>query len=561
MNNHKFTVLIISNQANELTYLTDLLVKEEYSVETFTSIELAREAVDNIQIDLILIDLEPPKIKANEVSKIFRNKANTRDIPIIFSVKLENDFDREEIFAIDNCDYLIKPWHQGEIIARLANQLQRKSSENWQIIRQLFDCSQQFVFVLTVAGNIIEVNQTALNFAGINPEDVINLPLWETSWWATSAANQEQLREAIATAARGELVRYDTEIQGQDTTANIDFTVQLLSHEGGESQILICEGWEITSRKLAIELENQGKSHFLVNMNHELRTPLNAIIGFSQLLLGESLTSQQQEYVAIIDRNGEYLLSLVNDILEISAIEGGKVTLHKTSFDFYEFLDALEEIPQIKAVSKGLELNFELAANLPQQIYTDKAKLRQVLTSLLDYAIRYTQEGQIYLNVSSRANNEQQLIRFEISSTSSVINPEEVERQPFEGESEAQTNLALLITQKIAHLLEAQISINREIAQGNIFSLEISVQEMPTVTATPTATPLPNSLRVEDLSVMSREWIEELYQAALAVDDRQILLLVEQIPETEANLAELITNAVNSFRLDILVEVIEDYRK
>ena len=307
-------------------------------------------------------------------------------------------------------------------------------------------------------------------------------------------------------------------------------------------------------------------------MGHELRTPLNAIIGFSQLLISdESLTSEQQEYVATIGRNGDYLSSLINNLLEISAIETGKVTLNQTSFDFYEFLDALGEIPQAKAISQGLELNFQLDTNLPQRIYTDKVKLGQVLTSLLDYAIKYTQEGQICLNVSSIVNNEQTLIRFEVSNINASTSPKELEQLflPFEQkvteeeESEAQKNLALLTAQQLAYLLGAQINVTREIKRKSIFSFEIAAQEKEasTIIPPPNLTPSPNPLTVKDISIMSKEWIGQLYQAALAVDDKQILSLVEQIPATETNLAELITNAVNSFRLDLLVEVIENYRK
>ncbi len=575
MNNQQFTILIISDQTNELSYLANLLVEEGYLIETFTSIELARDAVENLQINLILIDLRLPNPEVYQLAKSFRNQSQTREVPIIFSVDLDNNFDRSAIFAIENCDYLIKPWLKEEIIARLGNQLSsKKVPKNLLLTRQIFDCSQQFIFALTSAGKILEVNQKALNFGGVAREDIINCPLWETSWWADSAANQEQLTQAIATAATGKLVRYDAEIQGEgDEIANIDLTIQPILDESGETEFLLCEGWEITARKLAAELANQGKSQFLVNMSHELRTPLNAIIGFCQLLISDqSLTSKQQEYIEIIEHNSDYLSCLINDILEISAIEAGRVTLNQTGFDFYEFLDALEEVPQIKAVSKGLELNFELDADLPQRICTDKAKLRQVLTSLLDYAIKHTQEGQICLNVSSRVDNEQTLIQFEVSNASSGISPAELEQLfvPFEQrareekeESKAQKNLALLITQKLARLLGTQINVTKEIRRKSIFSFEISAQEkeISSVMQTPSLTPLPPTLTVEDLRVMSREWIEQLYQAALAVDDKQILSLVEQIPAREANLAELITNAVNSFRLDILVEVIEDYKK
>ena len=177
MNNQKFTILIISNQANELAYLANLLVEEGYFVETFASLELARESVDSLQSDLIIIDIKPPNQRVCQLAKKLRNQTKIREVPIIFSVDLDNNFDRAAIFAMENCDYLIKPWYKEEILARIANQLnQIKLAENLLLTRQIFDCSQQFIFVLTLAGNILEVNQTVLNFGGVNREDIITTP-------------------------------------------------------------------------------------------------------------------------------------------------------------------------------------------------------------------------------------------------------------------------------------------------------------------------------------------------------------------------------------------------
>ncbi len=153
----------------------------------------------------------------------------------------------------------------------------------------------------------------------------------------------------------------------------------------------------------AADAANRAKSEFLSRMSHELRTPLNAILGFTQLMnRNPSLSSQEQEHLEIISRSGEHLLDLINDILEMSKIESGKVTLNETSFDLYCLLDTLEEIFQLKAKFKNLELIFDRASDVPQYVKTDESKLRQVLINLLSNAIKFTESGKITLTVKSQ---------------------------------------------------------------------------------------------------------------------------------------------------------------
>jgi PAS domain S-box-containing protein len=151
---------------------------------------------------------------------------------------------------------------------------------------------------------------------------------------------------------------------------------------------------------LVADAANSAKSEFLANMSHELRTPLNSILGFAQIMARDScLNPEQQQYLSIINRAGEYLLALINDILEMSKIEAGKISLNPVSFDLISFLETLKDMLQLKANSKGLELTFDIAPNIPQYVQTDAGKLRQVLTNILGNAIKFTQQGGVTLRV------------------------------------------------------------------------------------------------------------------------------------------------------------------
>jgi signal transduction histidine kinase len=136
-------------------------------------------------------------------------------------------------------------------------------------------------------------------------------------------------------------------------------------------------------------------------MSHELRTPLNTILGFSQLMSrNPSLNPGELEHLEIISRSGEHLLTLINDVLSMSKIEVGRTTLDENSFDLYCLLDSLEEMLQLKAESKGLQLSFERSPEVPQYVQTDESKLRQVLINILGNAIKFTQAGSVTLRVS-----------------------------------------------------------------------------------------------------------------------------------------------------------------
>ncbi len=170
---------------------------------------------------------------------------------------------------------------------------------------------------------------------------------------------------------------------------------------------------EITERKLAeIALQkavvaadqaNRAKSEFLSSMSHELRTPLNAILGFSQVMVRDSsLNNQHQQHLEIINRAGEHLLSLINDILEMCKIEAGRSQLNESSFNLMRLLETLREMFRLKAKSKKLQLNFEVVDGVPHFVNGDEGKLRQILINLVGNAIKFTETGSVTLQVKKK---------------------------------------------------------------------------------------------------------------------------------------------------------------
>ncbi|XHX79907.1 MAG: GAF domain-containing protein [Stenomitos frigidus ULC029] len=264
--------------------------------------------------------------------------------------------------------------------------------------------------------------------------------------------------------------------------------------------------------KETADAASRAKSEFLANMSHELRTPLNAVLGFTQLMACDlSLTQTQQEHVCIINRSGAHLLKLINDVLEMSKIEAGRIALDVDRFNLRHLLHNLEEMLQLRAETKGLQLTFTCSDTVPQDVITDEGKLQQVLLNLLGNGIKFTQQGHVTLridssgeqltNVSSASASlypqaQTTLLHFEVEDTGAGITPDEQNKlfKPFEqtsaGLSASEgTGLGLAISQKFVQLMGGEITVTSALNQGSTFAFVIPVDYVDAI-STPVPLPL-----------------------------------------------------------------------
>ncbi|MBD1913368.1 MULTISPECIES: PAS domain S-box protein [unclassified Leptolyngbya] len=261
------------------------------------------------------------------------------------------------------------------------------------------------------------------------------------------------------------------------------------------------QGEEALRRALeAAEIANRAKSQFLSHMSHELRTPLNVILGFTQLLLRGHVSSQQLTYLDTINRSGEHLLALINDVLEMSKIEAGQLTLNETDFDLYHLLDWLYAMLYLKSSAKGLQLKFERSPNVPPYIRGDRGKLLQILMNLLTNAIKFTSRGQVTLHVEvngwigTGADDSTRpphpiTLRFTIEDTGIGIPTEDFPRlfDPFMQshagqESQEGTGLGLAISQRFVRLMGGEITVQSQLGKGSVFAFEVAMHAVAAAT-------------------------------------------------------------------------------
>jgi len=285
------------------------------------------------------------------------------------------------------------------------------------------------------------------------------------------------------------------------------FVFSCLMISGMAEAIHIVRTRLVKAKELA-ESANKAKSSFLANMSHELRTPLNSVLGFSRLMRNSTpVDAEQREYLDIVNRNGEHLLNLINNILDISKIESGKVELELSDASPGELLKELRSLMLIKAEEKGLRLEIAISSEFPQQANADFGKLRQVLINLLANAIKHTKDGLVSIKASSSkgAAGGRFVLRFEVSDTGPGISAADRGRLflPFVQLDGAQasggTGLGLAISKQYAELMGGSLSLESELGKGSTFILSIPVGEASSATSSGVS-PLPSSSRAVRLA-------------------------------------------------------------
>lgn len=392
-------------------------------------------------------------------------------------------------------------WHgEPALLAALYDISARKQAERRQrfmenLMSNVFRMSPDVISVTRLSdGHYVNVNEAFCRLFGYEKDEIVGSSSKELNIWASPEERNRLLHVLESEGAANNLQIKVRNREGEVFDASVSAVVleqdgiPLICLMGRDIREQIRMENELRQSKTDAETANRAKSEFLANMSHEIRTPMNGILGMTRLLLNGELDESQRRNANIVKQCGDTLLHLLNDILDISKMESGKIELYPDDFSIEEVLSVAIDIFRQSATEKGLEISLNLEEGCPETIYADRERFRQIAFNLIGNAVKFTEKGEISVSAKKVKKDDNEYIEVSISDTGIGI-PKSIQPQLFERFVQADTSvsrkkggtgLGLAICRNLVDLMgQGYIDVESEPRKGSRFFFGLPIRSNP----------------------------------------------------------------------------------
>ncbi|TRW91207.1 response regulator [Candidatus Methylobacter oryzae] len=485
----------------------------------------------NQDFAMVLLDVNMPEMDGYEVARLLKDEPTTQHIPVIFVTAAHEDMEHQlRGYRTGAVDYIQKPvddlillskarvfidlynnrqWARYEL--ERSEALRQTSAENEARFRQALMDAPIPIMLYADDGKIILLSHVWTELTGYTLNNMSTVVDWFSKKLTLSEGIQETVDQPVIASDSLNFEEFQFLTQDGQCLIWIIHQSSLAPLTDGR-QLTVLMAIDVTERKQneialkqyqdhleeeiqqrtadlvlarnAAEAANKAKSVFLANMSHELRTPLNAILGFSSMILKDAqLPENQLRNLEIINRSGEHLLSLINDVLEMAKIEAGRIQFEEAQFDLGSMIRDVADMMSVRAQDKGLALLIDQSSEFPRFIVGDEARLRQILINLIGNALKFTQQGGVTLRLGIKQDPNAQLL-IEVEDSGFGISPENQRHifEPFvqlgeQGDGKG-TGLGLTITRQFVRLMGGHISLESTLGKGSLFRIDLPLREV-----------------------------------------------------------------------------------
>ena len=542
--NSNMKILVVEDSQTQAIRLQHILETRGFEVTVALNGKAALEHLEHDHPTIVISDVIMPEMDGYELCRRIKSDESLKDIPVILLTSLSDPEDIIRGLEVGADNFITKPYQEKLLVSRIQyiivnREIRAKSTTGLGIeiffagrkhfleadriqivdlllssyetavqnyhdlektneeliraselisaeankLRTLIECLDAGIVFADENDIITEINNRLAELFGSKRAEVLGRTIWEVHRDNPSLQHVREIISSFKTGQSRERVSLDRKLLGRDLSMRVQPIFEIGVYRGVILSVIDVS--DFVQAQEQTKQANRAKSQFLANMSHEIRTPINGIVGMAQLALNTDLSDRQREYIEAIGTSSQDLINIINDILDFSKIEAGKLSLFPAMFSLRESVSNVMSNLAIQAYTKGLELIYDVEDDAPDQVIGDAGRLRQILINLVGNAIKFTEHGEIYVNIKSEPLAQNSLkLYFAVRDTGVGIPSDKLDTifQAFEQVDSSSTRqfggtgLGLAVSSQLCQMMGGDIWVESELGKGSVFYFTVKME-------------------------------------------------------------------------------------